>query len=120
MSGSVPTIEGDLDGHGAVIGVDGLHVDHVVHAVDLLLQRRGHGLLHADRIGARCRWRRTSTMGGVMLGYCSVGRPPRETTPIMTIKMAITMATMGRLTKKSPMIDHFLFRSVALARYLWA
>ena len=27
--------------HGAVIGVNGLHVDHVLHTVDLLLQRRG-------------------------------------------------------------------------------
>jgi hypothetical protein len=30
----------------------------------------------------------------------------------MTIMMAMTMATMGRLTKKSPIFDHFFFRSV--------
>ena len=41
-----------LDGHGAVVGVGGFHVDHVVDAVDLLLQRRGHGLFHADGISA--------------------------------------------------------------------
>jgi hypothetical protein len=50
-----------------------------------------------------------------MLGYCSVGRPPRKTTPTMTIKMAITMATMGRLTKKSPIFDHFFCLSVEFA-----
>ena len=49
-----------------------------------------------------------------MLGYCSVGNPWRNTTPTMTMKMAMTMATMGRLTKKSPMADHFLLASLGV------
>ncbi len=43
--------EGGLDHHGAVIGVGGLHVDHVVHPVDLLLQGGGHGILHRQCVG---------------------------------------------------------------------
>ena len=42
----------------------------------------------------------TCTVGGVISGYCSTAKPKIETPPIITIKMAITMATMGRLTKK--------------------
>jgi len=38
-----------------------------------------------------------------MSGYCSMGRLSKETVPTMTVTMAITMATTGRLTKKEPM-----------------
>ena len=46
-------LEGGLDHHGAVVGIGGLHVNHVVHPVDFLFQRGGHGLLDTDGIGAR-------------------------------------------------------------------
>ncbi len=38
-------LERHVQQHAAVAGVERLHVDHVVHAVDLLLDRRGHRLL---------------------------------------------------------------------------
>ncbi len=46
-------LERDLQLRRAVVGVDRLHVQHVVHAVHLLLDRRGDGLLERHRIGAR-------------------------------------------------------------------
>ena len=47
------------------------------------------------------------TMGGVMLGYCSIGRLSRESVPTITVMIAMTMATMGRLTKKFPIPAYF-------------
>ena len=43
--------EGNLDSHGAIVGVDGLHVDHVVDTVDFLLQRRRYRLFDTHRVG---------------------------------------------------------------------
>ena len=43
-------VEGDRQRHRAVVGVARLHVEHVVHAVHLLLERRGDGLFHRDRV----------------------------------------------------------------------
>src|SRR5690606_15378061 len=45
--------ERHVDRERAVAGVDGLHVQHAFHAVDLLLERSGHGL--GDRFGGRAR-----------------------------------------------------------------
>ena len=45
-------VEVDLQRHRAVAGVVGVHVDHVVHALHLLLDRRGNRVCHRDRIGA--------------------------------------------------------------------
>src|ERR1700676_4601618 len=43
-----------------------------------------------------------------MLGNCATGRLAMLTTPTITIRMAITIATMGRLMKKLDMdIDSF-------------
>ena len=46
-------VEGDAQGDRAVAGVDRLHVEHVLDAVHLLLERRRHRLLDGDRVGAR-------------------------------------------------------------------
>ena len=45
-------LEVGLQGHGAVVAIDRLHVDHVLGAVDLLLDRSGHRLFHGERVGA--------------------------------------------------------------------
>jgi len=42
-------------------------------------------------------WMRIS--GGTMLGNCATGRFTIETAPMITIKMAMTIATIGRLMK---------------------
>jgi len=39
-----PQREGDVEVHLAVVGTLRRHVQHVLHAVDLLLDRRGHGV----------------------------------------------------------------------------
>ena len=46
-------LEADVELHAAVARVGRLHVDHLVDAVDLLLDRRGHRLLDRHRRGAR-------------------------------------------------------------------
>src|SRR5258706_14002396 len=38
--------------------------------------------------------------GGTMLGNCATGRLAMVTAPTITVRMAITIATMGRLMKK--------------------
>src|SRR6202022_1698410 len=37
--------------------------------------------------------------GGTMFGYWATGRPATATSPKMTVRMAITIATIGRSTK---------------------
>src|SRR2546430_1289921 len=39
------------------------------------------------------------TCGGAMLGNCAIGSRTSAAVPTMTVRMAITMATTGRLTK---------------------
>ena len=46
-------LEGDGERHGAVVGGRGGHVEHVLDAVDLLLERRRHGV--RDHLGIRAR-----------------------------------------------------------------
>ena len=41
--------------------------------------------------------------GGTMLGNWAMGSPVMATTPMITIRMAITMATIGRLMKNLDM-----------------
>jgi len=47
---------------------------------------------------------------GTMFGNCATGSVAMVTTPTITIRMAITIATMGRLMKKFDM-DPASFRS---------
>src|SRR5512134_2104586 len=44
------------------------------------------------------------TIGGTTSGYWAMGRPDIATSPTMTVMMEITMATIGRLTKKLAML----------------
>src|SRR5262249_20292439 len=43
--------------------------------------------------------------GGARNGYCSIERPRITTTPIRSVKIEITMATIGRLMKKLDMVS---------------
>ena len=51
-SRSVPTCEGHDQRVGAVVGRCGLHVEHLLDAVDLLLDRQGHGVDEGLGVGA--------------------------------------------------------------------
>src|ERR1043166_7629789 len=46
----------------------------------------------------------TWTIGGTISGYCATGSPRIATTPSITMMIDITIATIGRLTKKRAMI----------------
>ena len=46
----------------------------------------------------------TCTVGGVMSGYCSTGRPRALTRPKMTVTIAMTLAKIGRSMKKREII----------------
>src|SRR6266446_1682179 len=49
-----------------------------------------------------CTW----ISGGAICGYCAIGNARMHTPPMSVIKIAMTIATIGRLTKNSDMIDH--------------
>src|SRR3569832_1274553 len=40
-------------------------------------------------------------LGGMIEGNCAMGSPSNDTAPISTVRMAITIATMGRRTKNA-------------------
>src|SRR5438477_1851704 len=44
-----------------------------------------------------CTW----ISGGAICGYCAIGNARMQTPPINVIRIAMTMATIGRLTKNS-------------------
>src|SRR5512134_3467656 len=44
------------------------------------------------------------TIGGTTSGYWAIGRPDIATSPRITVTMEITIATIGRLTKKRAML----------------
>src|SRR5579859_4585404 len=45
----------------------------------------------------------TRISGGTMLGYCEIGSVSIETTPMTTVRMAMTIATIGRRMKNFDM-----------------
>ena len=53
MSRLVPSSKVTSKIHLAVVGAARRHVEHPLHAVDFLLDGRGHGGRHRFRIGAR-------------------------------------------------------------------
>src|ERR1700722_19097057 len=61
------------------------------------------------------------TCGGRIWGNWAMGRPSSETTPMSTVRIAMTIATMGRRMKKADSIDspflsgrQFLLAALAL------
>ena len=97
-------VERDRELHRAVVGVGRLHVEHVVDAVHLLLERRRDRLLDGDRVGAGVGG------GDEDLRRHDVGEHARpaigriDTIPPRTVTIAMTMATMGRRTKNAAMV----------------
>ena len=99
MLGSVWSVEiGDQRHLRARRGVQRVHVLHVVHAIDLLLDGRGDCLLQGQCVGADIVGLQRIS-GGTMLGNCATGRLVIVTPPTITIRIAITIATIGRLMK---------------------
>src|SRR6185369_12258466 len=49
----------------------------------------------------------TRTLGGASAGYCSIGSPDSALSPTRTVRIAMTIATMGRRMKKWPMRSVF-------------
>ena len=50
-----------------------------------------------------------------MFGYCATGRRAMETRPTMTVMMAMTIATIGRLTKNCGMVVRESARQAGVA-----
>ena len=46
----------------------------------------------------------TWIIGGTISGYCEMGRPLMATRPSRTVMIEITIATIGRFTKKRAMV----------------
>src|SRR6202011_5452868 len=46
--------------------------------------------------------------GGAICGYCAIGSARMQTPPISVMRIAMTIATIGRLTKNSDMRSGFL------------
>ena len=67
-------------------------------------ERRGDGLLESLRVGARDRWPAPEFRAERSSGNCAIGRLSIATKPTITMRMAITMATMGRLMKNFDML----------------
>ena len=95
-------VERDRQRHRAVVGVGRLHVEHVVDAVHLLLDRRRDRLLDGQRVRA-----------GILRGDGDLRRHDRgelrdrqavsATSPPSTVMIAMTIATIGRRMKKRDM-----------------
>src|SRR6185436_11756174 len=49
--------------------------------------------------------------GGTMAGNCASGNPRMETSPRMTVRIEITIATMGRLTKNLEIMNQSFYNS---------
>ena len=112
-------VRADLERHGqrvAAVGrAVGLHVEHALDAVDLLLDRQRDGL--DERCG---RWRPDSvvvtwTVGGVTCGYCATGSENSATPPIRIITTAMTFARTGRSMKNFEIMAGRYFDAVGVA-----
>ena len=91
-------LEGDGQGVGAVVGALRGHVHHALDAVDLLLDRRGDGV--GDDLGAGAGILAvTSTVGGVISGYCASGKLKTATAPARVMTIDSTEAKIGRSMK---------------------
>ena len=73
LSRSVPSSKVTVRSRRAVGGRRGGHVEHVLDAVDLLLERRGHGLGDDLRDWRPDTGRCTTTVGGTTSGYSLIG-----------------------------------------------
>ena len=107
-------IEGDRDGEAAVRRRIRRHVDHVLDAVDLLLDRRRPRSRRPRR-----RWRPdtgpdTLMMGGAISGYCATGSRENDTPPMITNTIETTAAKIGRSMKKCEMRIGLPARSIGL------
>jgi len=67
-------VEIDIERHLTVVGVDGIHVVHVVNARHLLLNGRCHGLFDGHRVSPRVRGFHLD-FGGNDIGELSDGQP---------------------------------------------
>ena len=96
-------IGADLERHDErivpVVRAGGLHVEHALDAVHLLLDWQRYRLDHGARARARDSARVTCTVGGVIGGYCEIGSWKIATPPSRTMRNAMTFARTGRSMK---------------------
>ena len=85
--------------HHAVIGADGVHVNHVVDAVHLLLDGRRNSLRKSLSVGARVGGGDENFRRNNIRETVKWASDTSDTTPRITVTMAMTIATIGRLIK---------------------
>ena len=108
--------EGDGEGVAAVGAAGGLIVEHVVDAVDLLLDRlRDRGLDHLG-VGARDRCAVSVTCGGTISGNCAIGIAAIAMMPASVMTMETTKASRGR-SMKMPENIRLSFRGTTRRRH---
>ena len=91
--------ESHVQSVSARAGARALHVKHVRHAVDLLLDRLADRF--GDGLGAGAGIaRRTDDLGGCRFGYCETGMADRARSPASVMTIEMTIANFGRLMKK--------------------
>ena len=83
----------------AVIAADALHVDHLVDADDLRLDRLGDRGLDDQRRMRRDRRRSPRPAAARCPGYCAIGIASSDTRPAIVVTIAMTIASRGRSTK---------------------
>jgi hypothetical protein len=111
-------VEGDGNAEASVSGRVRRHVEHVLDAVDLLLDRSDHGRGDHLRAGAGILAGDVDDRRAIS-GYCAIGRRKNETAPEITNVIETTQAKIGRSMKKcdkrirAPSLRYFV--AVALA-----
>ncbi len=110
MSGIGAEREADGQRIAAVIAAVGLHVDHLVDADDLRLERLRDGLLPPPRPRRRDRSSTPCTCGGTMSGNCATGMRSSASTPASVMTIAMTIASRGRSTKTAEIMARLPLR----------
>ena len=107
-------LEHDIDGELPVAGGLGADVEHVVDAIDLLLDRGSHRF--GDDLGRRAGYVALMlTVGGTISGYSEIGSDCCAIAPAIVKISASTVAKTGRSMKKwenridNPISDGRLF-----------
>ena len=83
----------------AVVAADALHVDHLVDADDLRLDRLGDGRIRPPRRRRRDRWSSPRPAAARCRDTARSGSTSSDSKPAIVVTMAMTIASRGRSTK---------------------
>jgi hypothetical protein len=93
-------LEGDVEQQVPVARALRRHVEHVLDAIDLLLDRRRHRSPRPPSRSRRGSSPVTWIVGGAISGYCAIGSVHSAMAPTSVITIEMTPAKIGRSMKK--------------------